>query len=532
MLSFIKERPPVTDLSANFFTINHDFTIAFAYIEDFSYLFSTGDLVGRSIREVLQEGYTADDWIYPERRKPYTMECYAESRKASFMIKVFPSGSSWFLVLEDNTTIKNVEEVLGESNREVTSLAGRAYDVLLRNEEPRQIFDKLFDYLSQHLDLDVYFNYIVNESHNKIELMNFQGIPEEMAQGMRFLNYGEAVCGTVALTGERRIEEEIQQNMNEMVSFIKSMGIKSYACHPLVAHGELIGTLSFGSKTKERFRPDEIHLLKLICERAALALERTSIITSLKNRNQELALLNRTLETEKEKSQQANTAKTDFLLLVSHEFRTPLNTLQGFTEILLENSDQTFSPFQISLLNSIYKAGEQLEEMTTEVMEFVRTGQSKSVIEPVEISRVLKKWAGAYFGLTSSDPLPELIFQNGLMEGTEVLIDQNSLELVLKQLISNAVKYNRSNNEILLKSSLVGQNLLLTVEDRGIGIRSEDLPHLFTPFFRSKANQPAIEGLGIGLAIVERAVNKMGGKIKVSSKVKEGTIFKLYIPIP
>jgi two-component sensor histidine kinase len=114
------------------------------------------------------------------------------------------------------------------------------------------------------------------------------GIPEEEAEKIRHLDFGVAVCGCVARDGKRMIQENIQCSYDPRVKLVKSFGVQAYCCHPLMAHGNLIGTLSFGTSTRYIFTPDEIALMKQVADQIAVAMERIRINMVLRKNEENL----------------------------------------------------------------------------------------------------------------------------------------------------------------------------------------------------------------------------------------------------
>jgi PAS domain S-box-containing protein len=176
-------------------------------------------------------------------------------------------------------------------------LLNKAADDLISSNEPKKLLDSLFQRLSEYLDLNVYFTYFIDETVNKIKLMHYHGISEEEASKIEWLNIGEAVCGIVARDKKPIIVENVHLSENSIVSMPRKFGVKTYACHPLISFGKLIGTLSFGSSTRSSFRPNEIELIWKICDQLAKVLDRILLISKLEKKNEELMETNKKLLT-------------------------------------------------------------------------------------------------------------------------------------------------------------------------------------------------------------------------------------------
>jgi len=230
------------------------------------------------------------------------------------------------------------------------------------------------------------------------------------------------------------------------------------------------------------------------------------------------------LKAAKQEAERANRAKSEFLSRMSHELRTPLNAILGFGQ-LLEMDD--LNDEQRQGVGQILKGGRHLLELINEVLDIARieSEQQPLDIEPVPVVETL---AGA---LEMVQPLAatrgiELSGDWEAAAGLFVLADRRRLKQVLLNLLANAVKYNRGGGTATLTGAATAAgHLRIAVSDTGLGIAPEKIGQLFTPFERLGAEQTAIEGTGLGLALSKRLVEAMGGEINVQSVVGQGSTF-------
>ena len=116
-------------------------------------------------------------------------------------------------------------------------------------------------------------------------------------------------------------------------------------------------------------------------------------------------------------------------------------------------------------------------------------------------------------------------------EGMPLLdADRDKIKQVLLNLLSNAVKYNRPNGTVMMRAELTEKEMVLIVQDTGLGIPDEALPHLFEKFFRVREHEGRASGTGLGLSICKQIVNGHGGRIEVKSKIGVGTVFSIFLP--
>ncbi len=165
---------------------------------------------------------------------------------------------------------------------------------LLRTTSPQTILNDLCRKVMQHLDCHVFFNYLKDEANGRLRLNAWEGIAADAAQGIEWLDIGAAVCGCVVRDGAPIVAEHILETPDVRTDLVKSYGIKAYACYPLLgANGSIMGTLSFGTRSRGTFRADELSLMKAVADQVAVAILRRDGERSLQ---EALALLDAIFE--------------------------------------------------------------------------------------------------------------------------------------------------------------------------------------------------------------------------------------------
>ncbi|PSQ99171.1 MAG: hypothetical protein BRD48_04880, partial [Bacteroidetes bacterium QS_9_68_14] len=226
-------------------------------------------------------------------------------------------------------------------------------------------------------------------------------------------------------------------------------------------------------------------------------------------------------------------AKTTFLNNMSHELRTPLTSILGFAEVLAEESEGDQQEFA----GCIAESGRRLQQTLDSILRLAKLdaqgGEGALQIEPTDVSEVAHKAASAHrpaieekgLTLTVEHPPEE-------EDAPRAMADAGALNRVLDNLLSNAVKFTEEGG-VAVRVETRPQQVLLCVEDTGIGIGEDFQEQLFTDFTQESVGSTRThEGSGLGLAITQRLVQMMDGTVEVDSARGEGTTFAVHLPRP
>jgi len=230
-------------------------------------------------------------------------------------------------------------------------------------------------------------------------------------------------------------------------------------------------------------------------------------------------------------AESANEAKSRFLSRVSHEFRTPLNAILGFGQLLELDH---LSAEQTQSVAQIMASGRHLLELVDEIFELSRleSGQHAASLQPVALHPLIAGVVEAMAPLAATREI-ELRAAPTTSKETWVLADRRAMREVCLCLVSNAILYNRTNGwvDIRWRASEEGV-LLLEVCDNGAGIPEEHLPLLWQPFERLNGDaSPTTPGMGLGLSLARKRMEAMGGSLEVGSRIGEGTTFSVRLAL-
>jgi PAS domain S-box-containing protein len=202
-----------------------------------------------------------------------------------------------FGITQDISDRKEAEKALRESEARFRLLANTAEE-LLTTDDPQSHVRDLAGRVMAHLDCHCFFNFlVVSEELGRLRMNAWAGIPEEEARRIEWLDFGVAVCGCVARDGRRIVAERIPTTPDVRTELVKSYGIKAYACHPLTGvDGRVLGTLSFGTRSRETFSADDLALMKAVTDQVAVAMVRMQNEQALRNSEEALRKVNEQLE--------------------------------------------------------------------------------------------------------------------------------------------------------------------------------------------------------------------------------------------
>jgi signal transduction histidine kinase len=218
--------------------------------------------------------------------------------------------------------------------------------------------------------------------------------------------------------------------------------------------------------------------------------------------------------------------KDDLVSMVAHDFRSPLTTIQAYSEVL---SDQTEDSSTKRYLQIINQQSRHLARLANDTLTMSRLESHKMNFEfqPVYLRELIELVLDSRFVETN------VTFETRWPE-TPIVVsaDSGRLQEVFDNLIGNAVKYSPAGGKVVIEGSVQGDIACLSITDQGIGIAKEDLPKLFERFQRmGNARKLRIPGTGLGLYICRSIIEAHNGQIEAESELGKGSIFRVFIPL-
>ncbi len=168
---------------------------------------------------------------------------------------------------------RQIEGVLARYNEGI-ELLNYASSRLLASDQPQKMIEELCLKVMKYLGCHIFFNFLVDQADGRLHLNAYAGIPPESAHEIEWLDHDVAVCGYMVRDGSRIMFENIPETPDVRTELIKSFGIKAYACYPLLEQNRVLGTISFGSRSKTIFNVEEMAMMNAIANQVAIAMAR------------------------------------------------------------------------------------------------------------------------------------------------------------------------------------------------------------------------------------------------------------------
>ena len=300
--------------------------------------------------------------------------------------------------------------------------------------------------------------------------------------------------------------------------------LRSLVGVPLTIGDQLIGVLHVGSRSARTYDDDDVRLLTLVAERAAASIERARLTAELARYAE---VLEDRVETRTAELSEINAELDAFSYSVSHDLRAPLRAMHGFAGALIEDEAERLSEPGLDYATRIVAAAGRMELLIDDLLAYGRLARADLRITSVGLDRVL---ADALEQLDSAiRDTGARVHADGRLG--EVRGHGPTLVQVVANLLGNALKYVPAGTtpEIVVRAEVVAGARRLWVEDNGLGIATEHHGRIFRPFERLHGVE-AYAGTGIGLAVVRRGVERMGGSCGVESQLGQGSRFWVELP--
>ncbi len=341
------------------------------------------------------------------------------------------------------------------------------------------------------------------------------GPPPELSQGADSLARRVLATRRAVYSGDG-----ITRLPGAMRARLQAWGARSFVSLPIISRGDAIGSLVLLDQAHRRFSAAELTFLESAANQIALSIENARLYEHTRELLEEV--------------ERSNQLKDEFISIASHELRTPLTAVRGYSEMLLRRvRAHPEREADVKALETIYSQVDRMNRLISDLLDMSRITGGHLELRPqrIDLVALVRRVVEQQQPLTlqhhfhfSADP-PTVL----------ALVDGVRLEQVVLNLLNNAVKYSPKGGPVAITVTAEGTpdagRVRLAVQDEGIGVPPESVPHLFTRFYRAdNALQARSSGLGIGLYVSHQLVRAHGGEIRIASTPGQGSTFTVDLP--
>lgn len=510
-------------------------------------------LTGYERAELLQK--TLDDLLLPNEKKmsdfflqellrcqqPLSLQRARIMRKdgtqrwVRLTMRLICSGDQtpWYFIC----TLDDIENAVQHEETQEQLLKQGAADLKESREQQDMflILQAITDTALAHLALDDFFRAVLgrireimkadniailllNETEKVLEVRAVEGIEEASASQVR-VPLGQGFAGTIAAHCQPLI---VHDNAPvEIITPVLRKELRSLLGVPLVAQGRVKGVIHVGTKHHRDFTEGDIQMFQRVADRLALEIERNLLYEQAQQARLEAL-------SHAQRMMAINQSLQDFIAIVSHQFRTALTSIVGFSRLLCSQEVQGNEATLYAC--DIEQVGQQLVDLVAQMVDFEHLHVNTVAFAPEtldfqqvaqeEIERVQETTRKHTIHLSLDEALPALY------------ADPRYLRQMMKHLLSNAVKYTPEGGDIFVSGEREGAFMHLRVSDPGIGIPQQEMSKLFVAYTRI-SREPAryIQGTGLGLALVKQIAQLHQGEVWADSTLGEGSTFHVLLPL-
>lgn len=401
------------------------------------------------------------------------------------------------LALEGMRLVETLEHRITQRNR--------MYRLMLKLQSRATLDELLFEIVNILSDIyaPAYSVIVLYDPEDQILRLKAasQRFMEEI--GHKEIALGEGIIGYAAKSRSALLINDTMMDPRYIKGVLE---VSSELAVPMIAEGKLVGVLDIESPLLNAFKEDDLQLLTIYAQQAAMA------------------ILNAQLY---EQAREQNLAKSRMMSALSHEFRTPLSVIKSYAWYV-KNKKEIPADELDEQLDVVLSEVDNLNELIENLLNIARLEQGRMEWNAVnfEVTGMIKGLIDMFMKTASERGITIALEAKG-----EAFTwgDVSRTRQAILNIISNAIKYNKDAGRIRIEVDSSERNFTrVSIEDTGIGIKPQELEKIFVPFYRVGGSK--IEGVGLGLSITKQFIEAQGGWLDVKSVFGEGTVFNVYLP--
>ncbi len=487
--------------------------------------YSQAEIIGRHISVLIPESHLYEEEMIMENikmgRKTPHFQTFRVSKDKGLIpvsITISPIKNSQGRVIGASKIARNIAEQI------------KVQDLLQRNADNLATLNAIGKSIAEELDVQVILQRVIQETtaisgaesgaflyhtydlngevYTKFAMSGIAVQEFERSELMQTSGAFDAIFNDAAVLRYDDIRKD--SSCNIMMSVFKEhpahRPLRSYLAVPVLSgQNKIIGGLFFGHKEPGVFKAHHEDMMINIANLAAVALDNARLY---------------------EKVQILNARKDEFIAMAGHELKTPLTSVSGYLQVLEQNQANEVDKIFIG------KARRQLKKLTNLVTELldisrIEAGKLQFRYERFDFHQLLHDILESFQYLNNSHKIQ--VSSDARVIYLEA--DRQRIEQAIVNLISNAIKYSPEADRIVVMVQKTDEELILKIQDFGIGIPLQQQQHIFSKFFRAEELTNNIAGLGIGLYLTKEIIERHGGKVSMESVYQAGSTFTVQLPL-
>lgn len=354
--------------------------------------------------------------------------------------------------------------------------------------------------------------WLVDPATRQLRLLAQQGFSEQTIAALRTVPLSSSLPVARAMATRETIELVSFADVTVSAEWATLEGWQSAIVQPLIARGQAIGALVCLWTVPRRSSPRERALIRALGDLVAVAIDHARLYDAVVRHSEEAEAARQSLQT--------------FLMMVAHDLRGPLTVLLGYAQLLQRRAEKSWSQTDRRGIAGIQKAAQQMDQLVNDLLDAGRIGAGRFEIQPAPTDLVAVAREVLEQQRLSADGHTLILVAPPRLDG---LWDRDRLGQLLRNLVSNAIKYSPPGTDVRIEMSQSADRVILCVIDHGVGIAPDQLPFLFQPFSRV-GDRNLQKGIGLGLYISKGIVEAHHGRIWVESEVGRGSRFCVDLP--
>jgi signal transduction histidine kinase len=374
-------------------------------------------------------------------------------------------------------------------------------DAALAHLQLDDLLGELMARIRDALDADTSALLLLDERGTELVARAAKGLEDEVERGVR-IPVGKGFAGRIAAERRPVVIDDIDHS-EVLNPILREKGVKSLLGVPLIADGRFLGVVHVGTLRQRKFTEDDVALLEVVAQRAALAIDHAVAHDHILR----LTELQR-----------------DFIALAAHELRTPVTTVYGLATTLRERRDDLDPETVETLEETLWSQSDRMRRLVEQLLDLSRLDAASIAItrEPILLRTHLEEIVSAAAAAQADDVDLEV------SPDLRTVVDPVAVERIVTNLVTNALRYGDA--PVTVSAEQTDRHLRIAVEDRGSGVEESFVPHLFHRFRRSSHSGSKGEGAGLGLAIAQSYAQAHGGDLFYTPAEPSGARFELVLP--